>query len=85
MMNSPACLAVESTEKGIMHGMSNLYDGSADVFTESLFVADFFTERNTAYKDDLLAQDGYPKDVTWSGQLTTMKDYSRDTLTIFLP
>jgi len=85
MMNSPVCFAIESTEKSIMHGMSNFYDGSTDVFAESLFVADFFTERNASYKDDLLAQDGYLKDVTWSGQLTTMRDCSRDTLTIFLP
>ena len=38
--------------------MSDLDDGSADEFAESLFVADFFAEGDASDEDDLLAEDG---------------------------
>lgn len=54
-MDIPYWLVGESGEKRCMDSFSDLYNGATDIFTESLFIADFFAESYTADEDDLLA------------------------------
>lgn len=54
-MDIPDWLIGESGEKRCMYSFSDFYNGPTDIFTETLFVAEFFAERYTADEDNLLA------------------------------
>lgn len=83
-MDIPYWLIGESGEKGCMYGFADLYDGTADVFTEPLLVANLFTESHTAYEDNLLTENCDFEDFAWD-EVSVGRRMVVVRRTIFLP
>ena len=65
-MDPPDRLVGERGEERGMDRMSNLHDGSTNIFAKTLLIAQFFTKSNTPYKDDLLTKDGNLENLSWN-------------------
>lgn len=56
MRNSPASFFFVGGEEGVVHRVSDLFDWTTDVLSESLLVANLFGQCSAGYEDNGLAE-----------------------------